>query len=317
MDPQRQPQGTAFALRDPWSWRDFAELAREGEALGYRAVFLPEIAGRDDFAALSALAGETDALLLGTGIVPMGSRTPLLTAMGAATVDERSGGRLILGLGTGPAVSGALDRLRALVVALRGVFAGERVHLEGEPMRLTLRLPSPPPIWISALGPRAVRLAGEVADGVLLNWCTPDRVAEAAKLVREGAESAGRDPAAIAVAVYVRANLGEDPVAAMAALKDAVGEYASFPAYARQFALMGLGAQAEAAAAARGARRPDEIPESLVHAVALTGDPADARRRLQAYADAGARLPVVYPAVAAGDPVGSAARTLRELAPGA
>ncbi len=60
MDPRRQQQGTAFALRDPWPWRDFATLARDGEALGYRALFLPEIAGRDVFAALAALAGETD-----------------------------------------------------------------------------------------------------------------------------------------------------------------------------------------------------------------------------------------------------------------
>ena len=76
MDPPRQPQGTAFALRDAWAWRDFATLARDGEALGFRALFLPEIAGRDVFAALAALAGETPALLLGSGIVPMGSRAP-------------------------------------------------------------------------------------------------------------------------------------------------------------------------------------------------------------------------------------------------
>ena len=117
---------------------------------------------------------------------------------------------MILGLGTGPAVPGALDRLRVLIAALRGLFADERVDLDGSSMRLSLRVGSPPPIWMSALGPRAVRMAGEVADGVLLNWCTPDRVADAVTQVREGAESAGRDPAAIAVAVYVRANLDED-----------------------------------------------------------------------------------------------------------
>ena len=316
MDLRRQPQGTAFALRDPWPWRDFASLARDGEALGYRALFLPEIAGRDVFAALAALAGETPALLLGSGIVPMGSRAPQLTAMGAATVHERSGGRMILGLGTGPAVPGALERLRALIAMLRGLLAGERVDVDGATMRLSLQVAPPPPIWMSALGPRAVRMAGEVADGVLLNWCTPERVADAVTLVREGAESAGRDPAAVTVAVYVRANLGEDRDAAMAALKGAVGEYASFPAYRRQFALMGLGAVAEAAAAAHRARRPAEIAEALVRAVALTGDPAEARSRLQAFRDAGAELPVVYPVSAAGTSVEAVARTLRALAPG-
>ena len=169
---------------------------------------------------------------------------------------------------------------------------------------------------MSALGPRAVRMAGEVADGVLLNWCTPDRVADAVTLVREGAESAGRDPAAVTVAVYVRANLDEDRDGAMGALKDAVGEYASFPAYGRQFALMGFGAEAEAAAAAHRAGHPAEIAEALVRAVALTGDPAEARARLQAFRDAGAQLPVVYPVAAAGTSVEVVARTLRELAPG-
>ena len=98
---ERQPsrvEGTAVALRDSLPWDRFAELVRLAESLEYRAVFLPEIAGRDAFAALTALAGETSSLLLGTGIVPMTSRVPRLTAMGAATVNERSGGRAILGI---------------------------------------------------------------------------------------------------------------------------------------------------------------------------------------------------------------------------
>ena len=136
-------------------------------------MFLPEITGRDAFAALSGLAGETGELFLGTGIVPMTSRETLLTAMGAATVHERSGGRLILGIGTGAAVPGALERLRGEVRSLRALFAGEVVELDGERSRLSLDPGSRVPVWISALGPRAMRLAGEVADGVLLNWCPP------------------------------------------------------------------------------------------------------------------------------------------------
>ena len=92
-------RGIAFALRDPFPWSVFAGLAREAEALGYSAVFVPEIAGRDALVALGALAGETERLLLGTGIVTMGARTTMLTAMGAATVHERSSGRILLGLG--------------------------------------------------------------------------------------------------------------------------------------------------------------------------------------------------------------------------
>ncbi len=311
----RQPSGTAFAIRDPWPWNAFAALVRGGEELGYKAVFLPEIAGRDAFVALAALAGETERLWLGTGIVPVGSRTPQLTAMGAATVQERSGGRMILGLGTGPATPGALDRLRELVVGLRAAFRGGRAEVRGEGVGLSWDLAEPPPIWIAALGPRAMCLAGEVADGVLLNWCTPERVAETTGLVREGAERAGRDPGEIAVAAYIRANLGEDPDAAMTALKVAAGEYASYPAYARQFAGMGLGDLAEAAAAAHRAGRPHDVPQELVRAVALVGEPEDARSRLQAFRDAGAHVPVVYPALAAGEPSTTVSRTLRALAP--
>jgi len=139
----RQPRGTAVALRDPLPWPVFAGAARLAEELGYRGVFLPEIAGRDTLAALTGLAGETSRMLLGTGVVPMGSRSPMLTAMAAATVQERSGGRAVLGLGTGAAVPGALDRLRELVGELRRLLERE----------VSLAVPAPVPIWLSALGP--------------------------------------------------------------------------------------------------------------------------------------------------------------------
>jgi 5,10-methylenetetrahydromethanopterin reductase len=307
--------GVGFAVRDPWPWTDLVELVRAGEASGYRSVFLPEIAGRDAFATLTGLAGETPTLLLGTGIVPMGARRPLLTAMGAATVHERSGGRGVLGLGTGPAVPGALARLEALVGAMRALFAGATADLDGERLRLSLALKTPVPIWISALGPRSVRLAGRIADGVLLNWCTPERVAVAAAAVREAAEAAGRDPATVTIAAYVRARLGDDPDAGVRALRTAAAEYASYPAYARQFALMGLGNEAEAAAAAHRTGRPQDVPEALIRAIAMVGDEAPARDRLRSYLDAGADVPIVYPVVGPGEGADFVARTLAVLAP--
>jgi len=312
---QRRPSRAAFALRDPFPWPVLAELVRLGERRGYEAVFLPEIAGRDALVALGALSGETQRLRLGTGILPMASRSPMLNAMAAATVHERSGGRLLLGLGTGPPVAGALERLRGLVLALRRLFAGEAVDLDGRTLRLTLLPDGPIPIWIAALGPRAVRLAGKVADGVLLNWCTPERVAAAVAQLREAAGSVGRDPAEVVVGVYVRAGLGEDEQAAMRSLRVAAGEYASFPAYAAQFASMGLAEEARAAAAAHAARRPDDVPEALVRAVCLTGDAAAARARLDAYREAGADLPVIYPVPVPDDPAVSVAATLRATAP--
>ena len=312
-DP-RQPGGTAFALRDAFSWPVFSALAQEGERLGYAAVFLPEIVGRDALVALGELAGQTGHLHLATGIVPMTSRTPLLTAMAAATIQDRSSGRLMLGLGTGPPAPGALDRLRELVGRLRGLLAGDRIEIDGRTMQLSLVPAEPVPIWISALGPRAVALAGETADGVILNWCAPERVAEAVGQVREAAERAGRDPAGIVVAVYVRAAIGEDHATTLRALRAAAGEYASYPAYARQFASMGLESEARAAAAAHAAGRPDDVPETLVSAVCLFGDGATARARLDAFREAGADLPVVYPVAWGEDPSGSVAATLRVAA---
>ncbi|MDP9300278.1 MAG: LLM class flavin-dependent oxidoreductase, partial [Actinomycetota bacterium] len=129
--------GIAFALRDPYPWGHLSGLARIGESLGYRAMFMPEVGSRDVLAALTGIAGETGGLLLGSGVLPLPARSSRLLAQAGATVQERSNGRLILGIGSGPAVRGALDRLRATVVMLRAAFAGEEATTdEGEPFRL-------------------------------------------------------------------------------------------------------------------------------------------------------------------------------------
>jgi alkanesulfonate monooxygenase SsuD/methylene tetrahydromethanopterin reductase-like flavin-dependent oxidoreductase (luciferase family) len=160
-----------------------------------------------------------------------------------------------------------------------------------------------------------MHLAGEIADGVLLNWCSPERVSSARTELREGAESAGRDPAEVTVAVYVRASLGATDEESVRALRAAAGEYASYPAYARQFSLMGLEEECRQAAAAHASGRPEDVPEALVHAVALAGEPSAARERLAGYREAGADLPVVYPVATTGDPIGSVARTLIAAVP--
>src|SRR3954471_17492759 len=266
---ERPRQPLAVALRDAYPWPDLAELARTVEGAGFGALFLPEVGARDTLATLAALAGETSRIRLGTGVVPLQARSPGLLAAAAATVHERSGGRLILGLGTGPSTAGALDRLRATVGALRTAFGGGEGSVDGVPVRSPLRLPSPPEIWIAALGPRATRLAGAVADGVLLNWCTPERVATAVTQIAEGANAAGRDPARVTVGVYVRAALTPG---SLAGARAAAAEYGRYPAYARQFAAMGL---------------DPADPDAVVAGVMLT-DGASAVDRLAAYRAAGA-----------------------------
>jgi alkanesulfonate monooxygenase SsuD/methylene tetrahydromethanopterin reductase-like flavin-dependent oxidoreductase (luciferase family) len=307
---RRQPPGTGFAVRDPLPWKDLSAIVRAAEEAGYRALFLPEILGREALVTLGQVAGESRGLLLGTGVIPMRSRTPLLAAMAAATVQERSGGRLILGIGTGGSGRGALDALRTTVQQVRMLLAGEPVEVEGDV--LSMDPGTPVPIWVSALGPRALRLAGEVADGVILNWCTPDRIAFARARIAEGAEAAGRDPAGLAVAVYVRAWVGVDEAEAISALKAMAGQYASYPSYRRQFDEMGLGPHASVAAQAHRADRPEDVPEVLVRTICAVGE--GARDHVDAYRQAGADLPIVYP-IATSDAAASVRGTLLALAP--
>jgi alkanesulfonate monooxygenase SsuD/methylene tetrahydromethanopterin reductase-like flavin-dependent oxidoreductase (luciferase family) len=305
----RQPPGTGFAIRDPLPWKDLSTVVSSAEQAGYGALFLPEIVGRDALVTLGALAGETRGLRLGTGVIPMRSRTPRLTAMAAATVHERSGGRLVLGIGTGGSGRGALEALRATVTEIRTLLAGEPDE-DGD--QLSLDPGSPVPVWVSALGPRAMRLAGEIADGVILNWCTPDRIAFARARIAEGAEAAGRDPAEVAISVYVRSWVGGDETEAVSALKEMAGQYASYPSYRRQFDEMGLGPQASVAGQAHRAGRPEDVPEVLVRTVCAVGD--EAGGRVEAFRDAGADLPIVYP-VATADAAASIRGTLLALAP--
>lgn len=292
-------------------WGDLSAIVRAAETAGYDALWLPQVTARDPFVALGALAGETRDLLLATGVVPMRSRTAMSTAMAAATVHERSGGRLVLGIGTGGAGRGALDELHRYVDTVRSLLSGDIAKRDGRPVRLSLALPSPPPIWISALGPRSMRLAGAIADGALLNWCPPERVAFARARIAEGAKAAGRDAAQVAIAVYVRSWVGDDLAGGMGAMRAAAAEYASYPAYARQFEQVGLGTEAAAAAEAHRAGRPDDVPEGLVGAVTAFGD--DAATRVSEFAEAGAH-PVIYP-VAVDGSAASIEATLLALAP--
>jgi alkanesulfonate monooxygenase SsuD/methylene tetrahydromethanopterin reductase-like flavin-dependent oxidoreductase (luciferase family) len=272
-------------------------LAETAEETGYEALFVPEIAGREAFSTLTAVAARTSSLLLGSGVVPLTSRTPFVTAMAATTVQEVSDGRLILGIGSGMPPGGALDRVRRAVATLRAAFAGDMV----DGGALSLLPPKPVPIWLAALGDRMIGLAGEVADGVVLNWCTPERVGRALELLAEGAARAGREPADVTVAVYVRACVGTDDETASQALREAAAMYTALPHYAAIFAEMGLD--------------PGD-PDQVAKAVCVSGTAANARARLDAFRQAGADLPVVYP-VPAMEPVSSLLGTIMAMAPSA
>ncbi len=313
---ERAPSGTAVALRDALPWTDLVEVVQSAEQTGYSALFLPEVGGRETFSTLAALAFRTSTLLLGTGVVTIDARRVGVTAMAAATVHDVSAGRMVLGLGTGPAGPGALDRLASYVADLRELLAGGAIadRSDRAPFRLGISVEPPLRVWVAALGPKAVELGGRVADGVLLNWCTPERVAEARRSIADVATSAGRDPADVTIAVYVRAVVGQEPEHAMPAVAAAAGLYASYPAYAHQFAAMGLGNEARVAAEATRSGRTGAVPERLIRSVAAVGDAGEAGARLEEYRAAGADVVVVYP-VPVLDPASSILGTVFALAP--
>jgi len=308
-------------LRDPLPWDRTLEIAETAEETGYEALFVPEISAREAFGTLARLAAATGRLGLGTGVVTMGSRSPVTMAMAAATLQELSGGRAVLGLGAGQPIGaarrGIIDGVREYVGLVRDGAAGRPVipsDTFGSPSFQLTMSPQPVPIWLGALGDRMVRLAGEVADGALLNWCTPERVRRARDLVEEGAREAGRDPGEVTVAVYVRACLGVSDDVALAALREMTGLYASLPWYFKQMEAMGLGDLASAAAKALQEGRPADIPDELVRQLCVIGGRGDAVARFAEYRAAGADVVLCYP-VAALDPFSSVLGTLMAAAP--
>ena len=278
-----------IVLRDALPWRDVREIVETAEEAGYEAVFVPEIDGREAFSTLTGFAGVTGSMRVGTGVVTVWARTPVVTAMAAGTVNELSGGRMILGIGAGsPAGMGAsaaggpttpVRLVEEFVRVVREAASGEPVTrgpagdpFDAEGFRSSLRAGTPPPpIWLAALGDRMMALAGRVADGVLLNWCPPERVASARSVLAEAAEAAGRDRSDVTVAVYVRACLGVEEEHALPPLQAMTGLYASIPHYRRQMEAVGLGDDAEAAARAFAAGRPQDVPVDLVHALTVVG----------------------------------------------
>jgi alkanesulfonate monooxygenase SsuD/methylene tetrahydromethanopterin reductase-like flavin-dependent oxidoreductase (luciferase family) len=311
-------------LRDPIPWHQLVQIVLTAEETGYESVFVPEIAGREAFSTLAGFGLSASTIRLGTGVVTVRARSPVATAMAAATVHDLSGGRFVLGIGAGfprrsPGGSGPAEVVRRYVGLVRRILEGQPVEpdelLDSPAFRLELAARLPPlPIWLAALGDHMVGLAGEMGDGVVLNWCTPERVAGARRVLARAAQRAGRDPSQLTVAVYVRACLGLDEDVAMSALKQMAGQYAAMPHYLRQFELMGLGEEAALAAKACQAGRAEEVPEPLVRATTVTGGRGTALDRFREYRDAGADVVLCYP-VAALDPISSVLGTVLAAAP--
>lgn len=286
---------------DGFTLAEHADLAREAERLGYRDAWSFEADGLDAFSPL-AVAGQATGLRLGTAIVNAYTRGPATLAMSAAGLAEIAPGRFILGLGSGSDViveswNGGvfrkpLTRVREMTQFLRRALTGERVVFRGETFsvdgfRLS-RLPAAPvPVYLAALRPGMLALAGEVADGVILNWLAPEDVPRCVAVVREAAAKAGRDGAAIEITCRVFVHLDPDDTGA----RRHVAAYLNVPVYRAFHEWLGrtpvLRPMWEAWG--RGDRRSAvaAVPGRVLDDLLLRG-PVDAiRAGIQRYLDAG------------------------------
>ena len=316
--------------------QDYQELGMQAEALGYETVWVPEGGGRDSLTALSSIAMKTERVMLGTGILPIYARTATNTAMGAAGMAAVSGDRFILGLGVGhrPTVEGRdgvpfsrpIARLRQTIRVVRRLLAGETVSSKGYHFNIadaSLGAAAPRervPIYIAALGPQMLELAGEMADGVLMNWTAESFLPQAIEHINRGALMAGRDISEIDIAGYVRVATGGDEEAVRDSLRSQVARYASNAYYRNFFVETGFGEEmAEAADALHAgdmARASEAITLEMQDQVAVVGSPEHCRAALERRRAAGLQLPVVAP-FAIGDNKESHRATIEALAPGA
>jgi 5,10-methylenetetrahydromethanopterin reductase len=291
--------------------REAALTASLAEKLGFTSFWMTEEMGRGSPPALSMSAAETSRLTLGTAIISIYSRTPMTTAMEAITLQEASGNRFILGLGVGGAgitarghgapTSGAVERMEEYIAVVRGFLTGQRVNYKGRyynvsDIRLWARPPSPPPIYLAALNPKMLELAGRVADGLLLNMFDPKCAGYVEKHLRKGFEKAGRTPSEYKKYSFVLA-AASDETDALDALRKSVCFYLLAPGYRRLVAEAGFGDVVETVGDAYSSKGLDfaakTIPDELLDRVAVICKDS-VTDRLREYADVGV-TPLIYP----------------------
>lgn len=311
----------------------YVEMATQAESLGYDTVWIPEVAGPDVFALSAAIAARTSTIGLAGGVQPIQIRTPVTYAFSAATVDALAPGRAILGLGTSsPIIVGAwhglpyeapLRTMRDAIAVIRGVFSGTKTDIEGERasskgFRMPL-FPQKIPIYVGALNDAMLRLAGEVADGVLLNWVPAHAIEQKIKAVEDGAKAAGRDPSEIDIACYVRTCVTDDPGPTREILRRELTGYVPVPTYRKQFIGAGYGeACAEALSRWTSGDRKGAVaalPDEMIDEINAIGDEETCATRLQAFRDAGVRNLIVAPWTGGADAAGDCDRTMRAMAP--
>ena len=301
---------------------DQLSIVQEAERCGYDSVWTAEAYGSDAATVLAWLAGQTSTIRLGSGVLQMPGRSPAMTAMTAATIDQLSGGRMILGIGTsGPQVSEGwhgvrfakqLQRTREYVDVLRMCFARERVIYDGETIQLplpdgpgkALKLTIAPvqehlPIYIAAIGPKNTQLAAEISDGIIPTMFSPEHVTVMRDEMQIGIDRAtdSRTIEDVEIAPTVQVYVGEDHAAARDLMRPFLALYIGgmgsreknfYNALVRRYGFDDAAQKVQdlyldgKKDAAMAA-----IPDDLIDTVAICGPREHVRERLAAYRDAG------------------------------
>src|SRR6476469_8014759 len=312
------------------------KLVREAEALGFDSVWSAEAYGSDAATVLAWIAGQTEKIKLGSAIFQMPGRSPAMTAMTAVTIDQLSNGRMLLGIGSsGPQVAEGwhgqpfakqLQRTREYVDIVRMALARERVEYSGDSYVLpipdgpgkALKLMIAPvqekiPIYIAAIGPKNTALTGEIADGWIPTFFSPEYMHEARKLLDEGPaqRDGGKLPDDIArardamrplIALYVGGMGSRD----RNFYNQLVSRY-GFEDAAREVQNLYLDGKKDEAAAA--------LPDELIDQTTLAGSADHIKERLAVYADAGVGTLMFSPMDFTAEGRSRVLRTVAALAP--
>lgn len=307
--------------------RAHVALALEAERLGYDVCWAAEAYGSDAPTVLAFIAARTERIGLGTAAMQIPARTPAMTAMTAATLDVLSQGRFRLGLGvSGPQVSEGwhgvrfdqpIERTREYVDIVRMALARQPVAYQGrhhvlplpdgpgKALKLTLRPPRELPLYLAAMGPRNLELAGEIAAGWLGIFFSPERSAVALDPLRAGAERAGRQVGELDVSVSVPVVVDDRLDACADALRGYTALYVGGMGSREQNFYQALARRMGFEPAARRVQElyldghvreaMAAVPFELIDQTSLLGPPARITDRLHAYAEAGVTTLVVAP----------------------
>jgi probable F420-dependent oxidoreductase len=303
------------------------DVARTAEGLGYTSFWTAEVTALEAMTTLGAVSVAAPALDLGTGVLALQLRTPPLLAMAAATLQAMAPERhVFVGVGiSSPVVAGRwhgagygprpLAQTREFVTLLRECLSGEKVDFAGDfyqvkGFRLGVRLGERrPAIVIGALNEGMLRLAGEIADGVLLNYLPASHVPWSVDQVRKGGNAR--------IFCYVHVGVCERADGIDAARRDLFG-YAVVDAYAHNFERAGY---ADAVAAVRACHAEGDragalaaVSDEMVDGIDVMGDADHVRNTVRAYMDNGVDVPIVFPLPWGADRAAVIESTLRAAA---